>query len=97
MPKYRTWIDTFSVGLDELPRRKQRSIVEVLKVLHAAGEFSIFEATANQDIARTMDEIVACKLITTDNSCGYPWTKCTLTEAGLELIGVKQCEASNGT
>lgn len=97
MSMHRTFVDCFSVGLDELPRRKQRSVAEVLRVLHVAGEYSIFEATANQDIARTMDEIVACKLITTDNSCGYPWTKCTLTEAGLELIGVKQCEASNGT
>lgn len=96
MTKYRTWIDTFSAGLDELPRRKQRSVAEVLKVLYATGEYSIFEATANKDIARTMDEIVARKLITTDNSYGYPWTRCKLTAAGLELIGVKQCEAQNG-
>lgn len=80
------FVDTFSVGLYELPRRKQRDTVAVLRVLDREKRFSVFEATANQDIARTMDRIVRDGLITTDTSCGFPWTKCKLTEKGRAML-----------
>lgn len=94
------FICSFSSGLDELPRRKQKDVVEVLKVLKACGRFSVFEATDNDVIARMMDRLIhkGCaivrdgvrtdygRLIETDNTCGFPWTKVKLTEAGERLL-----------
>lgn len=85
-------IDRFSEGLDDLTRKQQRSQTEVLKQLHKMSRFSIFEATANQDIASTMDKLCAGKFIETDNTCGYPWTKVKLTSLGLEKIGFSPVE-----
>jgi len=79
----------FTVGLDDLPRRKQRIATDVLRVLHKHGRFSVFEATANDVIARTMDDVIRRKLVEVDNSPGYPWSNVKLTAAGLELIGEK--------
>lgn len=79
---------SFTEGLDEMPRRKQRDIVEVLRVLEASPRkrFSVFDATANQTIAVTMTRMVHEGYIETDNSCGYPWTKYKLTDKGHEAI-----------
>lgn len=79
---------SFTEGLDEMPRRKQRDIAEVLRVLEAnpRRRFSVFEATANQTIAVTMTKLVHEGYIETDNSCGYPWTKYKLTAKGLDAI-----------
>ena len=49
----------------------------------------MFEATANDVIARTMDDVIRRKLVEVDNSPGYPWSNVKLTEAGLALIGEK--------
>lgn len=79
------FIDCFSEGLDDLPRKKQGDHCAVLNVLHRAGRFSCFEASANQTIARTMDFIIHGGYIeTTDN--GYPWTGVKLTQKGLDAI-----------
>jgi len=79
----------FSTGLADMPRRKQRYAEEVLRVLHRHGRFSVFEATANDVIARTMDDVIRRKLVEVDNSPGYPWSNVKLTDAGLALIGEK--------
>lgn len=93
-------ICSFSGGLDSLPRKSQRDIVAVLRVLQRAGRFSVFEATANDTLATMMTRLCNQgystvrngvrtdygRLIETDNTCGYPWTKVTLTEAGLRLL-----------
>lgn len=76
------FIDSFSVGIDELPRKQQGDIAAVLRVLHEHGKFSTFEASDNDTIARTMTVIcqggyVECK------DLGYPWTKVKLTEKGI--------------
>lgn len=76
---------SFSVGLDELPRRKQRDPKEVLRVLHRAGRFSVFEATDNQTIARMMsrlerDGLIECELLT------FPWTACRITDRAHAMI-----------
>ncbi len=78
---------TFTEGLDELPRRKQRDTLVVLEHLAKAGRFSVFEATANIDIARTMDRIGRKGLVEFDISGGYPWTKVKLTPAGSAALG----------
>lgn len=80
------FLDRFSSGLDELTRRQQADVGEVLTVLDREMRYSVFEATENQTIAKTMDRIIAEELITTDNSCGYPWTRCELTDAGREYL-----------
>ena len=94
------FICSFSAGLDDMKRKEQADVVAVLRVLQQAGRFSIFEATANQTIARTITRLCnkACsivrdgvradygKLIDTDNSCGFPWTKVSLTDGGIRLL-----------
>jgi hypothetical protein len=77
-----TFIDSFSSGLDDLPRRKQRSTRYVLQHLEQHGRFSVFEATDNDTIAATVDRVIRLGYIESDISCGYPWTKTKLTEAG---------------
>lgn len=95
-----TIICSFSAGLDDLKAWERTDPVAVLRVLQRAGRFSVFEATANDAIARTMTRLChkGCsivrngvrtdygRLIETDNTCGYPWTKVTLTDAGLRLL-----------
>jgi hypothetical protein len=78
---------SFSSGLDDLPRRKQKDFAEVLRVLHRTGRFSLFEATADQAIARTMTDLEQLKLIETTPK-GYPWSDVKLTKAGIERAGL---------
>jgi hypothetical protein len=75
---------SFTEGLEDIPVRKRRDIGHVLAVLdkNPRKRFSVFEATANQAIATTMTRLVQEAYITTDNSCGYPWTKYELTAKG---------------
>lgn len=95
---------SLSSGLDDLPRARQRDVAVVLRVLKARGRFSVFEATANDTIARTMTNLCHKgilivskdgtqkfgKLIETDNSCGYPWTKVRLTEDGERFLAASE-------
>lgn len=86
------FICSFSSGLDDMRRADQRNPVKVLEVLHKCKRFSVFEATANQTIARTMTDLCAGKwshLIRTTEGA-YPWTGVELTDAGLELIGATE-------
>lgn len=75
---------SFSVGIDELPRRKQRDAAEVLKVLAETKRFSVFEATANTVIANTMTRMQGhyFKVVGGD----YPWCNIEITEAGKRLL-----------
>ncbi|WP_261534453.1 hypothetical protein [Burkholderia multivorans] len=79
------FIDCFSVGLDDLPKKKQGNIAEVLRVLQKCGRFSCFEASANSTIAATMTTIYQGGYIETKD-LGYPWTKVKLTAKGLATI-----------
>ena len=82
----RTFVCTFSVGLDDLPRKKQRDSYAVLAVLAEKRRFSVFEATANQDIANTMTRIQRSGWVTT-TPVGFPWTDVELTDAGWAALG----------
>lgn len=85
MSGYRVFIDRFSAGLDELTRRQQKSFTEVLRVLDRTKRFSIFEATDNQVIARTMDCLTEQALIRVTPQ-GYPWSAVELTDAGRKWL-----------
>ena len=78
-------IDYFAVGIDELPRKQQAEPAAVLRVLAKAKRFSIFEATANDVIARTMDRLFERDYV---RSLGgsFPWTNVEITDAGLKLM-----------
>ena len=80
------YICDFSSGLDDMPRKDQRDLAKVLRVLEQCGRFSVFEATDNQTIATTMTKLCRSYLIETDNSCGYPWTMVKLTDAGRQYL-----------
>lgn len=51
------FIDVWSVGLDEIPR-KQITTERILTILQREGRFSSFEASANPVIARAMTAIL---------------------------------------
>lgn len=75
---------SFSVGIDELPQRKQRDAAEVLKILAQTKRFSVFEATANNVIAKTMTRMQGHYFKVVGG--GYPWCEIELTEAGKKLL-----------
>ena len=91
---------SFSSGLDELTRKQQKNAASVLRVLAAEKRFSVFEASANADIAKTMDRLLTNSYSTiapdgTKKDYGpllnimggaYPWTDVELTEGGQRLL-----------
>lgn len=81
--KYAVHVCSFSVGLDELPR-KRRNRVEVLRVLKETGRFSEFEVT--RWLGPILDAIFREKLVERVGDAGYPWTNVRLTEAGEALL-----------
>lgn len=87
------FIDVFSAGLDDMPRRKQRSTYHVLDFLSRIEQYSIFEATENEIIAETMDRLIRMGLIECDNSCGYPWIAVKVTAKGSEYLKRKRGES----
>lgn len=101
MRKSPVYLCSFTAGLDDLPRKSQGDIVAVLRVLKAAGCFSVFEASANPTIAKLMTHLCHKgytivnpdgsrreygRLIKTDKSCGFPWTTVKLTADGERLL-----------
>lgn len=80
------FVDRFSAGLDDLTHKEQQSPIVVAAALAKLGRFSVFEATENQTIARTMTCLADCGWFKFDNSIGFPWTKVTLTDKGHEAI-----------
>lgn len=54
------FIDTWSVGLDEIPR-KQITTERILTILHREGRFSSFEASDNPAIAGAMTAVLKKK------------------------------------
>jgi len=79
------YVCSFTSGIDELPQSKQRNITDVLRILNEAKRFSVFEATANPIIAKTMARMqgVYFKVI----GGAYPWCEIELTPKGKELLG----------
>ena len=80
-------VDCFD-ALPDMTRRQQRDPLTVARALVAAGRFSVFEASANDTIARTMTRLARSGWFDFDDSCGYPWTKVTLTAAGRAALGI---------
>lgn len=94
------YIDSFSEGLDDLKRKQQADFVFVLKFLAQAKRFSIFEATANMVIARTLTRLLnksltqvakdgtktAFGVLLKSTGGAYPWTNVELTEGGVKFL-----------
>lgn len=78
-------ICSFSTGLEDLPRKKQADISEVLRVMKENGRFSCFEASANPTIAKTMDRIMQEGFAKSVGGA-YPWTEVEITEKGEKAI-----------
>ena len=87
------YICSFTSGIDELPRKQQAQFEPVLRVLEATGRFSVFEATANQTIAKTMTRLMASEYVE-DMGGAYPWRKVRLTAAGKRLIATPGAEGA---
>lgn len=82
MAKYPVFIDSFSVGLDDLTKKDQANDEAILRVLRKTKRFSCFEASANPTIASTMTRLCKTRL-TTDLTCGYPWAAVTAIDGEL--------------
>lgn len=88
------FVDNFSSGIDDLPAKKQGDPAEVLRVLEQCKRFSVFEATATQRIAKTMDYIFKAELVRATGSA-FPWTRVELTDKGRELIAANTAQEKN--
>ena len=76
---------SFSAGLDEMKRKDQANPVKVLRVLSKSGRYSVFEATDNQTIARTMGMLLSKGFIKATGG-QYPWAEIALTDGGKRLL-----------
>lgn len=78
-------VDRFSAGLDDLSRKEQKNHVAVLRAMSKMTRYSVFEATENDSIARTLDYIIKKGFIKHTGG-SFPWSNFELTESGRELI-----------
>lgn len=77
------FMDRFDIGLTDLTIAEQADPRTVLRVLVYEKRYSIFEATDNPVIAKTMDVICTSPWATFDTSKhGYPWTGVEITPEG---------------
>lgn len=72
MSRYAVHICNTTSGADELPRRKQ-TYENIKALVLAAGEFSVFEATATPHLARMFDRLCRDPELVTEQR-GFPWT-----------------------
>jgi hypothetical protein len=79
-------ICTFSASVGEMKKGDQRYADKVLAVLAKEGRFSVFEATENDVIAKTMTWLLEQGYIEVDNSMGFPWSEAKVTEKGRRLL-----------
>lgn len=96
----RVIVCSFSSGLDDMKRKDQKDVIKVLRILAECGRYSVFEATANMDIARMMTRLhhKGCTRVLSDGTKRpygllikttggeYPWTEVELTEGGKRLL-----------
>lgn len=75
----------FTTELDDMRRKDQGDDIKVLAALKVSGRFSVFEATANQTVARTIERLQKRGLMETTPE-GFPWTKVKVTELGDKLL-----------
>jgi len=67
---------SFSVGIDEVPKRAVDYESQVVSILKEKKRFSAFEASDHPKIAKLMTRLCAeGGRVETDNSTGYPWTR----------------------
>ncbi len=81
------YLDSFSGAIDGMKRKDQGNAINVLKVLSRHPRFSVFDATANAVIAKTMTYLFCEKYIAgTQPRPGYPWMAVDITEKGQALL-----------
>jgi len=76
----------FTAGLDELTRKQQKDVATVLGVLKETKRFSVFEATANQTIAKTVTVLFEYGLVENTKQGAFPWTHVAITDAGERFL-----------
>jgi hypothetical protein len=79
------YVDCFTAGLDDLKRKEQRDMRTVLKKLSTMKRFSVFEASDNDVIAKTMTDICQGGYIETTGG-DFPWTEFKITPKGQAVI-----------
>lgn len=79
--KRRTFICSFSSGLDDMKRSDQKDMRAVLRVLDKWKRYSCFDASANDAIAKTVTDIYRLGFVK-DVGGAYPWSEVELTDAG---------------
>lgn len=79
-------IDYFGGNLGDIKYKEAGDLRKVLDCLKSSPRFSIFDATANMRIAKTMSAAVKLGYIEIDNSEGYPWSNALITDKGSEFL-----------
>jgi hypothetical protein len=82
---------SLSAGLDDMKRKDQRDPIKVLRVLSQIKRFSVFEATDNAVIARTMTKLFDWGLAASVGGA-FPWTNVEVTPKGLTALEAGQYE-----
>lgn len=90
MSRYRIFLDSFDVGLVDLPKALQSSDYAVLRVIAEAGRFSCFEASDNPRLANTVTRLLnggpGFPPMIRDVGGAYPWVEVELTDDGRKAM-----------
>lgn len=87
----RVHIDYFGSAIGEMKRRDQSDNFKVLLVLKASPRFSVFDATDNQSIAKTLTRLMDLAFIEYPApQPGYPWAVAAITEKGIKFMEQQQ-------
>ena len=76
-------LDYFSGAIGDMTRKDQRNFLKVLGVLQKHPRFSVFDCTANPEIANTLMYLSREELMEYIHpGPEYPWMECRVTELG---------------
>jgi hypothetical protein len=88
------FIDDFSTSIDDLTEAQQADNKTVLRCLERDKQFSVFDVTANQTIATTVERLAKNGFISYAGGV-YPWTKVEITDKGRTFLSAPSSTASS--
>ena len=94
--KTTVFLDSFSGAIEDMKKKDQSDPVKVLSVLSKHPRFSIYDATGNLVIAKTLTELYLTGLIVDAPKREYPWFEIEITERGKEALVAATLSERNG-
>jgi hypothetical protein len=96
--KTAVYLDSFSGAIGDMTRKDQRNFLKVLGILQRHPRFSVFDCTANPEIANTMMYLNREELMEYIHpGPEYPWMECRITELGRAALSADATSESKGT